>query len=503
MPLQTIDCAWLLADPGTAPAEANVRIVVDGGLIAALQPLPAPPQGPRRLALPALVNAHDHGRSSRTATIGAFCRPLEAWLPYAGVVPGVDPYLCAATSFARSVRRGVGRLMVHYTRVQGVGSYVDEVQAVCRAARDVGVQIGFAVAMRDRHGIAYADDATVLAALRPGIRDAVAARLATRPVAPAQQLALVDAVAQMVREADGGSLVPHATVQYGPTAVQWCSPALLQAIAEASAGNGRPVHMHLLETKYQRAWADAVHPEGIVAYLDGIGLLSPRLTLAHCAWARPDELALLAARGVTIAVNTSSNLALKSGIAPVPEMLRQGCRLAMGLDGSALDEDDDALREMRLGYLLHRGWGFDETLTRAQLWAFAARHGRHSVQGAQPTGAPAGGRIAVGEPADLLLLDWDALDDEDALVPGIDPLDLLLARGNASHIDSVIVGGRSVVQGGRVITVDEPALRTALNDEARKAMAAQGGSHAWRETLDALSADLAPFYQRGLHCGCC
>ena len=80
--------------------------------------------------------------------------------------------------------------------------------------------------------------------------------------------------------------------------------------------------------------------------------------LAHCAWARPEELALLAERGVTIAVNASSNLGLKSGLAPVPEMLRQGCRVAMGLDGMAFNEDDDALHEMRLGYALHRGWGF-------------------------------------------------------------------------------------------------------------------------------------------------
>ena len=42
----------------------------------------------------------------------------------------------------------------------------------------------------------------------------------------------------------------------------------------------------------------------------------------------------------------------------MPEMLRQGCRVAMGLDGMAFNEDDDALHEMRLGYALHRGWGF-------------------------------------------------------------------------------------------------------------------------------------------------
>ncbi len=495
-----LDCAWLLADPGAQPAQSDVRIELEDGCIRSIAPLAeeavAGTGTPRLLALPALTNAHDHARTFRSATLGAFGQPLEGWLPFLGVVPGMDPYLCAATSFARSVRHGVANLMVHYTRVQGGMAYVDEARAVARAARDVGVRIGFAIAMRDRHGIAYCNDASVLAALRPGIRHAVAERLAVKPVAPAQQLALVDEVARMVEEDGHGG---HATVQYGPTAVQWCSTPLLEAIAQASADTGRPVHMHLLETRYQRDWADANHPGGIVRFLDDIGLLGPRLTLAHCAWARPEELALIAERGATIAVNTSSNLGLKSGIAPVPEMLRHGCRVAMGLDGMAFDEDDDALREMRLAYSLHRGWGYDTTMTRDQLWAFAARNGPRSVRG----GLAGGGSIVPSAAADLVLLDWDALDD-DALFAETDPLDLLLARGNGSHIAKVLVGGRVVVDAGRVQGIDEPALRAELLARMRGALAADAaGALSWRGTVKALAEDLGPFYRRGRMGGCC
>ena len=495
-----LDCAWLLADPGAHPAQADVHIELEGDRIRSIAPLAEEgggTGGPRLLALPALANAHDHARTFRSATLGAFGQPLESWLPFLGVVPGMDPYLCAATSFARSVRHGVANLMVHYTRVQGGMAYVDEAEAVARAARDVGVRIGFAIAMRDRHGIAYSDDATVLAALRPGIRDAVAGRLAVKPVRPAQQLALVEEVARMVEE---GGHRQHVTVQYGPTAVQWCSTPLLEAIAEASADTGRPVHMHLLETRYQREWADANHPGGIVRFLDDIGLLTPRLTLAHCAWARPEELALIAERGATIAVNTSSNLGLKSGIAPVPDMLKHGCRIAMGLDGMAFDEDDDALREMRLAYSLHRGWGYDTTMTREQLWAFASGNGPRSVRGSLAVG----GRIAPGAAADLVLLDWDTLDD-DALFADTDPLDLLLARANGSHIAKVLVGGRVVVDAGRVQGIDEPALRAELLARMRNALAADhAGVTSWRDTVRALAEDLGPFYRRGqMMGGCC
>ncbi|MEI8304320.1 MAG: amidohydrolase family protein [Burkholderiales bacterium] len=503
-PALSLELAWLLADPGRAPARANCRLRLADGRVAGIEPLAGKASGPRRLAMPALVNAHDHARTFRSATLGAAEQPLETWLAWLGVLPGVDPWLCAATSFARSARKGAARVMVHYTRVQGGLPYVQEALAVARAARDVGVRIGLAVAIRDRHGIAYADDDTVLAALRPGIRGAVRERLSVRAEPPAAHLARVEELAQAVAEA---GLAGQVSVQYGPTAVQWCSPALLAAVAQASADTGRGVHMHLLETRYQRDWADRAHPEGIVRMLDAIGLLSPRLTLAHCAWARPEELALLAERGVTIAVNTSSNLGLRSGIAPVAEMLRQGCRVAMGLDGMAFDEDDDGLRELRLAWALHRGWGFEPAMSRAQLWDFALRNGRRSVDGPEPgqaaraAGADDGPLLGAGRPADLLVLDWDSLDD-DSLFDDVDPLDLLMARAHGGHVHSLFVGGRPVVTEGRVSGVDEPALRAELLARTRAALAADPRAAAWRATLVEMAEDLGPFYRRG-GLGCC
>jgi len=168
---------------------------------------------------------------------------------------------------------------------------------VARAARDVGNRIGFAIAMRDCHGIAYCDDATALAALRPEIRDAVAARLITKPLLPAQQLALVEEVARMVEEE---SYAEHVTVQYGPTGVQWCSRGCSKRSRRhrpTTTGRSTCISRDALPA----GMADQTHPEGIVRYLDDLGMLSPRLTLAHCVWARPEELSLLAERGVTIA----------------------------------------------------------------------------------------------------------------------------------------------------------------------------------------------------------
>lgn len=403
------------------------------------------------LVLPALVNAHDHARPIRSSAFGAAFRPLETWLHHLALLPPVDPYLAAAASLGRSALGGAGAVMVHYTRVNGPMPLPEEAALVASAARDIGIRIGFAVAMRDRNPLVYGDHAPLLASLSPASAEAIAGRLAKPPLPAAEQVALADAVADRI----AGPLVDP---QYGPSGPQWCSDALLAAVAEASERTGRRVHMHLLETRYQRAWADHAYPGegGIVAHLDRLGLLSPRLTLAHCTWARPDELERIAASGATIAVNTSSNLGLRSGIAPVAEMLRRGCRVAMGIDGLAFDEDDDALRELRLFWALHRGWGFDEAVDRRAALAAALRHGRRSV-----TGSDEGGTITAGAPADLLLLDWSALDEE-SLWPALDPLDPVLARASARHIRELIVAGRTVVRDGRLTGIDHAALQAEL-----------------------------------------
>jgi len=507
-----LDAAWAACVPGTTPSLRDARIELDGPSISAVSAgvtpagdLPASdctglPHA-RRLLVPALANAHDHARTYRSSTIGGWGLPLEAWLPLLSLLPGVDPYLVASSSFARSVRRGATAVMVHYTRTQGTVGPVEEALAVARAARDVGIRIGFAVSLRDRQPLGYCADERVLERLRPSIREPIARRLAAPAPSIAVQIERFEAIAAAI-ESDP-TLADHVTVQLGPTAVQWCTPELLQWVAERSAADNRPVHMHLLETRYQRDWADQQYPDGMVRWLDSMGFLSPRLTLAHCAWARPDELELLAERGVTIAVNTSSNLHLRSGIAPVAAMRAAGCRVAMGLDGLAFDEDDDGLREMRLAGALHRGWGFEADWTDASLWQFASSTGRRSVMGAAKDEALPGGRIQPGHAADFLVLDLDQVDGDFGLIDGVDPVAPFMARANANAIASVVAGGEVRVQDGRVTGIDEPALRAELAARTRAAIEADGQWRAWRDTLAGFAEDLGPFYRGRQFLGCC
>ena len=456
--MRELHCAHLLT-AADAPAGGPHIIQIDNDRIAAVEAARSPSR--RLLALPALTNAHDHARVTSTTAYGGAGKPLETWIPYLALLPSVDPYLAAAVSLSRSALGGAGAVMVHYTRIQGMTDLPTEVAEVARAAGDVGVRVGFAVAMRNRNPLVYGPSEPVLAALSPQAREQIRQRFLRPPLPVDAQIELVDAVAAAAAN-------PMFAVQYGPQAVQWCTHELLEAIARASERAGRRIHMHLLETRTQRVWLDANYPSGILKFLDSIGFLSPRLTLAHCTWARPDELELIAERGATISVNTSSNLHLRSGIAPLKEMVKRGCRVALGLDGSTLDEDDDALREMRLAHFLHQGTAFTSDVDRAAMLRMAFKNGRLSV-----TNKDDGGALAPGEPADILVLDWDAVDTE-RLRDDLDPCDLLFARTTMRHIHELIVRGRSVVREGEVLGIDYSAMRDDLLARLRAAMGQTG-----------------------------
>jgi cytosine/adenosine deaminase-related metal-dependent hydrolase len=437
--MQSIQASFALIDP-TRGVDRDVAIDLDGDVVSKLTPgAAAAPDAVRTLVLPAFANAHDHARPLAMSSFGAASMPLETWIPRSMVATPPDAYLAALAPLARAARSGCASVMVHYTRPSGKLSAVDEARAVARAAADIGVRIAYAPALRDRNPLVYGDEAAILARL-PAETAALVRQTYCQP--PASIAAMIETT-EAIAEAIAGPMVD---VQFGPAAVQWCSPALLEAIAARSAETGRRVHMHLLETVHQRAWADRNFPQGIVTYLKDIGLLSPRLALAHCIHARPDELDMIAEAGATIVTNSSSNMHLRSGIGPIAHAYARGCRIAVGMDGLAFDEDDDMVRETRLANALHGGVSFEQTWHRPTFLADSIAHGRAA------TGAPGTGRIDQGNAADLVVLDYDRLDRD--RIMDLDPIDLFFARANASHIAEVIVAGRTIVKNGRLLGID-------------------------------------------------
>jgi cytosine/adenosine deaminase-related metal-dependent hydrolase len=475
----------VLTAPGHEAPLGPTAIHLEKGRIARLEsvdPGSLTPEEAGSLAMPAPADAHDHGRGLRTLAYGAADGPLELWLPALARQPRVDPYLCAAVAFGRMAEGGICAAN-HCHNTQDPAALLAEAEAVSRAARDVGIAVAFALPFFDRNPAVYGDLDALLATLDPADRHGLAAQAAAlRPLAA--NMALAEQIAAL--EHDGFRL------QYCPVGPQWATHETLAAIAEASAATGRRVHMHLLETERQRQWADAHYPQGLIPFLDTLGLLTPRLTVAHAVWLRPDECALLAERGVTVSINVSSNMRLRSGGAPLDAMRAAGLHYGIGLDGASFDDDEDMLREMRLVRHVHAlAKTGAPSMTPAEIFDAALVTGRRTI-----LGDDGGGRIMPGAPADLALLDFAAM-SRDCIHDDLDEVDLLLGRMTARHLSSLFVAGREVVRHGRCVTVDLSALEQRLTDEARAAYYAAPPD---LKRIARLQEGIAGFYARGNHC---
>jgi cytosine/adenosine deaminase-related metal-dependent hydrolase len=460
----------------------NAVLRHDKGIISSIAENAAPPSAQRTFVIPAFVNAHDHARPT-ASSFGAVNMPLESWIVRSTFGTPPDPYLAAASAMARSARAGCASMMIHYTRPSGTMSLVEEAKAIARAAGDVGLRIAFALAVRDQNPIVYGDSEPILSSLPADDRKTIEDMFVRPTMSPRDYIKLTETIASEIAG-------PKVDVQFGPGGVQWCSRPLLEAIAESSARTGRRVHMHLLETVYQRAWADEHFPGGVVRYLRDIGLLSKRLTLAHCIHTRPDELEIIAASGARIVTNFSSNLHLHSGLAPIAAAHRCGCAIAVGVDGLALDEDDDVIREMRLVQMAHGGLGFKRTWTRPEFFGLAVRNGREA------TGAPGTGALNPGSPADFVVIDLDRL-DRDGIMP-VDPLELLFARGNASMVRDVVVDGRTIVRDGKPTGVNLPDIEQELRGLYRDGVRQLGR---FEQAWPSLSNSLGNWFETQLTCG--
>jgi cytosine/adenosine deaminase-related metal-dependent hydrolase len=475
----------LLAAPGQRPCDYGATIRMENGRVASVRVSGDPAaagDGKHLIALPALTNPHDHGRGLRHIAVGARDQMFEIWRAALYALPPLDPYLNCALAFGRLALAGVGSVLMVYSSIR-TDRLLDDALAISRAARDVGIRMSFAVPMRDQFTLGYEDDAALLARHDPRDHELIRKTWFYPFPSPAGYMDVFRAVAAACEG-------PLLSIHYGPNSFYACSDALLERIAAESAADGRRIQLHLLETRAQREYADAHYREGLLPHLDRLGLLSPRFSGAHGVWLRRDDCELLAERGAAIAVNTSSNLRLRSGIAPVGEYLRAGLGFGIAIDSFSFDDDDDAFRELRITHWLHSPSHAEHPLLPAKLFDAALRTGFRITNNADGYG-----NIKPGAPGDLVLLDYEAM-AYDVVEGFTNELDVVLTRASNRFVDRVYVAGREIVRKGKVLGIDMEAIEQELLAQAQ---AGRKYMETIRPVLQRSQATLDAFIQSGGH----
>ncbi len=416
--------------------------------------------GPRFLVMPGLTNSHHHGRGVSTFQMGTVDGCLETWIVEGWGRRPVDWRLITLYTAIQMIKSGTTSVMYNHPRTPPEG-LLDECGQVLSGFGAAGMRTAFSVYYRGQNRIVYNDDEAFLSSLPADLAAAVRGYVAATDMSEDDYFSFFGSLRQAYGiEASGGLI----SVLLSPSNTQWASNDFFLRTRELSTRYDTAVHMHLVESWYQKEYGIRTWGKTPVAHLADLGFLGPELSCAHSVWLTEEDIELLADSGATVCHNPSSNLRLKNGIAPVNAMLAGGVNVAMGTDSTAINDDDDMLQEMRLASRLHRQPGLDRpALDSHQALRLA------TANAARPTGFD--GRIGALEPgryADMVLLDWDAMTApyfEGSGDAAADAVNAVVYRGKSTHVDTVLINGEVVVRDGLFVKASEEQVTSELREQ--------------------------------------
>ncbi len=405
--------------------------------------------GDQFLVIPGLVNSHHHGKGITGFQLGSLDDQLEYWIINSWGHKGRDPYLDTAYSCMNLVRSGTTTVMFNHT--PSVAETLDEdCRRILEGIRSVGVRAAYSTYLENQYRIVAEEDQSFLSRLPSELAGRLKKHLSTTHISDDEYL---DSFSGMHEEWDDGAKM---RIFLAPANAHWVSDEMLQRMKEYASRFNTGIHIHLVENVYEKLIGIKRFGETPMQHLEKLGFLGTEVSLAHGVWLTDGDIELAAGHGVSVCHNPSSNLRLKSGIAPVPVMLAKGVNVGIGTDGYSINDDEDLLQEMRLAHMLHNPPGAaSPSLTSHQMLKMT------TVNGAKTTLFPDIGALEKGMKADVVLVRLDRL-TEPYLDPNASIVDALVYRGRAQDVDTVIIDGEVVLRDGRFVNIDEEDVKARL-----------------------------------------
>jgi len=389
-----------------------------------------------KLVSPGFINTHVHTAGGggdyllldvakndyRTANYMSFAAPLKGRMtpPPADAVAALRAFV-----FLHALRNGT-------TTVIDVGGLRGDWEGYARLVDDLGVRVYAGPPFRDRE--TYMD---------------AKGRLTYEEDTAVGQARLREAV-DFVRKYEG-SARGRLRGMLNAAQVETCSEPLLRGGKDAARELGVPIHTHaggnLIE--FQRIMEE--HRRTPVQFLADIGFLDERTLLGHAvfttahAWPRypfGDDLRVLAQTGATVGHCPYKYAKMAMTLQSFQRYLEAGVNLAIGTDTYPMD----IVAELRWASILAK-------VTDANYQAGLARDVFNAATLGACTflGRTDLGRLAPGARADVLLITLDQL----GAPVYADPIKALVDGASGRDVDTVIVDGKVLVQGGRLTRVNE------------------------------------------------
>ncbi len=241
------------------------------------------------------------------------------------------------------------------------------------------------------------------------------------------------------------SVCPHAPYSTGPESYKRSFELAKELNERYGAKGGILLHTHVAESKDEcaetRKAFNVDTGQGIVTYLDEIGVLSKDLIIAHAIHLTEADITLLRRHDVKPSLNPVSNLKIGMGVADCQTLIKSGLTVSLGTDGPASNNTLDMFETMKIMPLLVKGTRGDPTLIPAPL-AFKLA----TENGAIALGYSDLGAIRPGYLADIVLLNLKVPHAR----PMFDVFNHLVYSARSSDVKTVIVNGRIVLENRRL-----------------------------------------------------
>jgi 5-methylthioadenosine/S-adenosylhomocysteine deaminase len=436
----------------------------------------------QHVVMPGFVNSHHHVGLT-PFQLGSPDYPLELWFASRMAARDVPPYLDTLYSAFEMLESGITTVQhLHGWRVGPIARVNAIAEQILKAYQDIGMRVSYSYALRDQNRLVYEADEDFVKRLPASLAPQVAAYLQAQVIPIEDHLGLFADLWERWNHRE------RIRIQLAPANLHWCSDKALKALQEYATKYGVGMHMHLVETPYQKEYAQRRTGTTAAGHLEDLGLLGPHLTIGHGVWLTEADVERVAATGTMICHNASSNLRLRSGVAPLNHWAARGLRVAMGLDEAGINDDRDMLQEMRLVLQLHRIPGMEDVIpTCPQVFQMATENGALTTGFGDSIGI-----LEPGKAADLVLVNWQqiAYPYLDETVPVVDAV---VHRAKTSGVETVLVAGEPVLRDGQFTRVNKAEMLQALADTIR--MPLQDAERSRRELSPAVFPYVRHFYE--------
>lgn len=369
----------------------------------------------KKMLAPGLYNCHSHSPMSIFRGYGENL-PLDRWLsekiwPAEDKLTDADVYLGSMLSIAEMIKNGIVSFSDMY--------FFSETTAKTVIESGIKANIGRCITAFDNSITAESD---------PRFKEAIELHKAYHG------------------SADGRILIDMSIHAEYTTVENTC-----KYVSDYAVENGIGMQIHLSETakehKEGKARRNGLTP---AEFFLETGVFRANTTAAHCVHVTDSDIEILAKNGVSVAHNPASNLKLGSGVMPLTKLIDAGVNVTLGTDGSASNNTLDILKETYLAALLQKGTTGDTSKFDSSVFVSMA-----TVNGAKAQGRMGSGIIAEGAPADIILIDLDAINT----LPYFDLADTFVFSANSSNVCMTMVDGKILYENGVLLTIDEENLK--------------------------------------------